>query len=140
MLGIGVIPSVMLGISVLAMPESPRWLVMQDRLGVAKKVLDRTSDTLEESKTISADIKEAAGIPQDFQDYIVSITQESSDGSGVWRDLFIHPTPTVLHILTAGIGIHFFQQASGIDVVVLYSTRIYEKAGIYSFILITLKV
>ncbi|KAK4737201.1 hypothetical protein R3W88_000898 [Solanum pinnatisectum] len=87
------------------MPESPRWLVMQGCLGDAKKVLDRTSDTLEESKTILADIKEAA-------------------------DLFIHPTPTVLHILTAGIGIHFFQQASGIDAVVLHSPRIYEKAGI----------
>uniref|UniRef100_M1BRA9 Sugar transport protein n=1 Tax=Solanum tuberosum TaxID=4113 RepID=M1BRA9_SOLTU len=129
MLGIGVIPSVMLGIGVLAMPESPRWLVMQGRLGDAKKVLDRTSDTLEESKTRLADIKEAAGIPQDCQDDIVAVTRESSDGSGVWRDLFIHPTPTVLHILIAGIGIHFFQQASGIDAVVLYSPRIYEKAG-----------
>ncbi|KAG5630719.1 hypothetical protein H5410_002436 [Solanum commersonii] len=130
MLGIGVIQSVMLGIGVLAMPESPHWLVMQGRLGDAKKVLDRTSDTLEESKTRLADIKEAGGIPQDCQDDIVSVTRESSDGSGVWRDLFIHPTPTVLHILIAGIGIHFFQQASGIDAVVLYSPRIYEKAGI----------
>lgn len=130
MLGIGVIPSVLLGIGVLAMPESPRWLVMQGRLGDAKRVLDRTSDTLEESKTRLADIKEAAGIPQDCQDDIVSVTRESSHGSGVWRELFLHPTPTVLHILIAAIGIHFFQQASGIDAVVLYSPRIYEKAGI----------
>ncbi|XP_075110681.1 polyol transporter 5 isoform X1 [Nicotiana tabacum] len=131
MLGIGVIPSVFLALGVLAMPESPRWLVMQGRLGDAKRVLDRTSDTLEESKMRLADIKEAAGIPQDCQDdNIVSVTRRSSHGEGVWRELFLHPTPAVLHILIAGIGIHFFQQASGIDAVVLYSPRIYEKAGI----------
>ncbi|CAN4116091.1 unnamed protein product [Withania somnifera] len=130
MLGIGVMPSVMLAVGVLAMPESPRWLVMQGRLGDAKSVLDKTSDTLEESKTRLADIKEAAGIPQDCQDDIVSVTRQSSHGEGVWRDLFLHPTPTVRHILIAAIGIHFFQQASGIDAVVLYSPRIYKKAGI----------
>lgn len=36
------------------------------------------------------------------------------------------------HILIAGVGIHFFQQSSGIDAVVLYSPEIFGKAGITS--------
>ncbi|XP_044507400.1 polyol transporter 5-like [Mangifera indica] len=131
MLGIGAIPSVLLAVGVLAMPESPRWLVMQGRLGDARKVLDKTSESKDEAAFRLADIKEAAGIPQECNDDVVRV-EKRSHGEGVWRELLLHPTPAVRHILVCAIGIHFFQQSSGIDDVVLYSPRIFEKAGITS--------
>lgn len=130
MLGIGAVPSVFLAVSVLAMPESPRWLVMQGRLGDARRVLNKTSDSLEEAQLRLADIKEAAGIPENCNDDIVEVPKRPSDN--VWKELIFSPTPAIRHILITGIGIHFFQQASGIDAVVLYSPKIFEKAGIKS--------
>ncbi|XP_077233299.1 polyol/monosaccharide transporter 5 [Tasmannia lanceolata] len=129
MLGLGAVPSVFLAIGVLAMPESPRWLVMQGRLGDARQVLTKTSDTKEEAELRLADIKEAAGIPENCIDDVVSVPKRSH-GEGVWMDLLIRPTPAVRRILIAAVGIHFFQQASGIDAVVLYSPRVFKKAGI----------
>lgn len=129
MLGAGAVPSVFIALAVLAMPESPRWLVMQGRLGDAKRVLDKTSDSPEESNLRLTEIKEAAGIPEHCHDDVVSVAKRSH-GEGVWRELLLHPTPAVRHILICAVGIHFFQQASGIDSVVLYSPDIFEKAGI----------
>ncbi|PKI58792.1 hypothetical protein CRG98_020782 [Punica granatum] len=132
MLGVGVIPSAVLAVGVLTMPESPRWLVLQGRLGDAKRVLHKTADTKEEAEQRLADIKEAAGIPLDCDEDTVQVPKKKSSGSGVWRELLLHPMPAVRHVLIAAVGIHFFQQASGIDTVVLYSPRIFEKAGITS--------
>ncbi|XP_054787424.1 polyol transporter 5-like [Prosopis cineraria] len=132
MLGVGAIPSVILGVGVLAMPESPRWLVMRGRLGEARRVLAKTSDSKEEARLRLADIKEAAGIPEGCNDDVIHVTAKQNLGEGVWKELFLHPTPAVRHIVIAALGIHFFQQASGIDAVVLYSPTIFKKAGITS--------
>ncbi|XP_028776978.1 polyol transporter 5-like [Neltuma alba] len=133
MLGVGVVPSLLISFGVLVMPESPRWLVMRGRLGEARRVLDKTSDSEEEARLRLADIKSAAGIPESYDDEndVVQVSKQST-GKGVWKEMLIHPSPAVRHIVVAVLGIHFFQQAIGLDSVVLYSPTIFQKAGITS--------
>ncbi|XBI40450.1 hypothetical protein VPH35_125038 [Triticum aestivum] len=115
MYAIGVLPPVLLAVGVLAMPESPRWLAMRGRHAEARAVLWRTSDTAEEADVRLEDIKRTFDAPQ-------------AAGS-VWQELIVRPSATVRRILICVVGLHFFQEASGIDAVVLYSPLVFNKAG-----------
>ncbi|CAN1839138.1 Putative polyol transporter 1 [Linum perenne] len=132
MLGVGAIPALLLAVNALLMPESPRWLVMEGRLADAKRVLNKISNSTQEAQDRLNDIKEAAGISRDNHNDVVQVPKQAHGGEGVWKDLIIRPTRPVRHILLCALGIHFFQQAVGFDTVVLYSPRIFEKAGITS--------
>eukprot|EP00897_Mesotaenium_endlicherianum_P010491 jgi/Mesen1/9470/ME000063S08920 len=61
MLGLGGVPAVILGLGVLAMPESPRWLVMRGRVAEAAEILAKTSTEEGEAEARLAEIMEAAG-------------------------------------------------------------------------------
>ncbi|CAN6199589.1 unnamed protein product [Urochloa humidicola] len=131
MLGIGAAPSVLLALMVFAMPESPRWLIMKGRLADARVVLDRIAQTPDEAAERLADIKAAAGIPDDVDGDVVPVPRRrSGEEKQVWKELIVSPTPTVRRILLATLGLQFFQQASGVDSVVLYSPRVFQSAGI----------
>ncbi|TVU24030.1 hypothetical protein EJB05_26422 [Eragrostis curvula] len=119
----GVLPPLLLAAGVLAMPESPRWLAMRGRLADARAVLLRTSDTAAEADLRLEEIKRA----------VDESTTKSIDGDGgVWSELLVHPSPSVRRVLICVVGIHFFQQASGIDAIVLYTPLVLRNAGMSS--------
>ncbi|CAO2146495.1 unnamed protein product, partial [Urochloa humidicola] len=117
MFAAGALPPMFLAAGVLIMPESPRWLVMRGRHGEAHTVLARTSDTPAEADLRLEEIKQAVFSP---------VTQS------VWKEMLVQPTKGVLRVLVCVFGLQFFQLASGLDAIVLYSPLVFEKAGISS--------
>lgn len=113
MLGLAVIPGVILGVGMLFLPESPRWLAKYLHPEAARAVLVR--------------IRGTNNVDSEFRDIIGSL--EQAEEHGRWADLL---SPTVRPALVVGIGLAIFQQITGINTVIYYAPTIILTAGIPS--------
>jgi SP family galactose:H+ symporter-like MFS transporter len=111
MFGLAAIPSAMLGIGLLFMPDSPRWLLSQGLVDKAHVVLKR--------------IRGIANVDDELQEIQMSLSQQS----GSWSEFL---SPLVRPALIVGIGLAIFQQASGINTVIYYAPTIFQFAGFKS--------
>ncbi|KAI8011516.1 putative polyol transporter 4 [Camellia lanceoleosa] len=119
MLAVGILPSVFIGFALFIIPESPRWLVMQNRVEAARAVLLKTIENESEVEERLGEILLAAGIGN----------AEKYEEKPVWREL-LSPSPALRRMLVTGFGIQCFQQITGIDATVYYSPEIFKVAGI----------
>lgn len=119
MLGVGILPSFFIGAALFIIPESPRWLVMKNRVEEARTVLLKTIDNEAEVEERLAEILLAAGTG----------SAEKYEEKAVWREM-LSPSPTLRRMLITGFGIQCFQQITGIDATVYYSPEIFQGAGI----------
>lgn len=141
MLGIGMLPALLLACGVLIMPESPRWLVTQRRTSDARSVLIKSSNgDIPEANLRLGEILQTVGFDESVdpsqdptsEEYELAFGKAKKQGEGVWRELLIKPTPAVRRMLLCALGLHFFQQACGIDAAVYYSPVVFREAGVRS--------
>jgi sugar porter (SP) family MFS transporter len=113
MLGLAAVPGVILGLGMIFLPESPRWLARRGRADRARSVLERIRGTSD----VDAEMQE------------IEESLQHSQAHGTWSDLL---APTVRPALVIGLGLAIFQQITGINTVIYYAPTIIRAAGIPS--------
>ncbi len=113
MLGLGAVPAIVLGLGMLRMPQSPRWLVMAGEDYEASAVLERIR----------------SGDPDTIEQEIVEIQEGPEGGARHLADLL---KPVVKAALVVGVGLAILQQISGINTVIYYAPTIIQFTGVES--------
>ena len=113
MLGLAVVPGALLGLGMLAMPETPRWLAKHGHAESARKVLARIRGTQD--------------VQAEFQE--IQSTLSQAEERGHFSDLL---AVSVRPALIVGVGLAIFQQITGINTVIYYAPTIIQSAGIPS--------
>ena len=104
------LPALLFGLCLLAVPETPRWLVGRKRMSEAAAILQKTLGS-------AAAPAELALIEKSFG---------SSRGASL-RELF---DPAYRGVLGMGILLAVFQQVTGINAILYYAPTIFAKTGL----------
>jgi len=108
---VGLIPSLILGIGMFFLPDTPRWLMSYKGEDKARKVLDRVGETNKEE------------VLQQIKTNIEKETKQQQSSWSILSAKWVRPT------LIIGVGIMIFQQFVGINTIIYYSPTIFEMAG-----------
>eukprot|EP00538_Stauroneis_constricta_P013176 CAMPEP_0119551002 /NCGR_PEP_ID=MMETSP1352-20130426/4407_1 /TAXON_ID=265584 /ORGANISM="Stauroneis constricta, Strain CCMP1120" /LENGTH=568 /DNA_ID=CAMNT_0007597005 /DNA_START=199 /DNA_END=1905 /DNA_ORIENTATION=- len=115
----GILPVVMIVLVLTVMPESPRWLVANNREAEARTILQKIYPAGYDIDPVLEDISDA-------------LERENDPSRSIgWRMIFF-PTPAVRRMLIVGVGTAMAQQAVGIDAIQNYLNDVLEKAGVES--------
>ena len=109
MMGVQAIPSVIYILLIITIPKSPRWLLSKFKNDEARKVL------------------QIMGQEADYENMKKEIEIDNNNASLANDNIFLkkYRTPLVLAFLMA-----FFNQLSGINAFLYYSSRIFQEAGL----------
>lgn len=113
MLGFCVIPAILLFLGLYFIPESPRWLVMENKEEDAEQSLIK----IRPNRTV---------ISKEVEQIKANLIQEKEIKQATFKDLSI---PWIRRIVLIGIGLAIMQQFIGINVMMYYGTTILTKSG-----------
>eukprot|EP01083_Nonionella_stella_P299254 1015729_1 len=109
----------------LFMPESPRWLIMNNQVPQARQVL---------LKTLTNDDQNGLDVDREIEMVQESIAIEQKTMNNSWRNILLpcNASPELQNALLIGCGVAFFQQCTGIDAVVYYTPTTFTDLGLSS--------
>lgn len=110
MFGIGLVPAILLSLGMVFLPESPRWLVKQNRM-------DDAINTLK-------DLRNHADVSQEISEIKNSLNIKKTS----FREIF---SPWIRPVLFLGAMLGFIQQVTGINTIIYYAPTIFELAGFH---------
>ncbi|KEP47671.1 putative MFS sugar transporter [Rhizoctonia solani 123E] len=131
------VPALILGVGVIFMPYSPRWLVAQGRDEEAIKVLCMTRELPEESELIQIEyleIKAEVLFESELEQARYPQYQDGSMSSRIRLALnkYASLVTNRTYLIRVGVGslIMFFQQWTGINAVLYYAPSIFQSLGL----------
>lgn len=104
------LPALLFGLCLIAVPETPRWLVYRKRMAEAAVILNKTVG--------------AAAAPAELA--LIEKSFRSSHGASL-RELF---DPAYRSVLGMGILLAIFQQVTGINAILYYAPTIFARTGL----------
>jgi MFS transporter, SP family, arabinose:H+ symporter len=114
MFAVEILPAIVYFFALLAVPESPRWLVMHNRDREALAVLERTAENKGNAVSEHRVIRD-------------SLSSEAGREPATWGELL---APGLRLVLLIGVSIGILQQITGINAVFFYAPMIFEQSGI----------
>lgn len=112
-IGAAVVPSALMGLLMLRLPDSPRWLVKAGREDDARQSLERVRP---EGHDVSGEL-------HDIQELVEAESSARTSGWRGLREAWVRPA------LVVGCGLAVFTQLSGIEMIVYYSPTILTDNG-----------
>lgn len=110
MFAIGLIPAILLGLGMIFLPESPRWLAKQKRHHEAKKTLQY--------------LRKKTNVDCELNEIEKSLTVREAKLTEIFA-------PWIRPVLFLGIMLGFLQQVTGINTIIYYAPTIFQLAGFY---------
>lgn len=110
MFAVGIIPSVLLGVGMLCLPESPRWLMLKGK-----------------SKRVMATLRKLRGHPE-VEAEIKEIEETVTHARGGLRSLF---SKKLRPLVIITFGLFVFQQLTGINTIFYYAPTLFNAAGFH---------